>query len=113
MTRTHGLLAGFLLIMLGMLGFAMLPGLGRLLVWCGAILVWLSLATAMQAMPWSASGKRSLQTLLGTAVVAVAMSATAFSLTGIMLASLAGALLGFFAPQWSRWLMSSASDRSR
>jgi len=101
------LLAGFFLVIAGMLMFGFAPGLGRLMVAAGALAVWLMLARAIERRTWSAAGRRLAQASLGAAVMAVAMTAVAPDLTGIMIAAAIGATVGAFAPQWSAYLRRS------
>ncbi len=104
MTRNHWMLLGFFLAIVGMLLFAVAPVPGRLLVWLGVALAWFGLAIALEQRPWSAYGKLFLQTLIGAAALAIAMSATRLSIAGITLAALIGGIIGAFASQWSLWI---------
>ncbi len=102
MLRLGALLLGFLLVIVGMVMFGFAPGLGRLLVVGGALLVWGGLARALEAKPWSAPSRRLLHVVLGASVLAVAASAIAPDLMDIIVASAFGGMLGAFAPEWVR-----------
>lgn len=103
MTRNHGILFGFFIAIVGMGVYAMAPLAGRLLVWLGVVLAWLGLALAIERKPWSAVGRAALQAIVGAAAVAIAMSATRFSLAGIGAATLLGAVTGALASRWTRF----------
>ena len=104
MTRNHWMLFGFFLMIVGMFAFALAPMLGRMLLWLGVALAWFGMAIALERRPWSASGKLFLQVLIGAAALAIAMSATRLSITGITLAAAVGGIIGAFASQWSLWI---------
>ena len=108
MSRIGLLLVGFLLVIVGMVMFGFAPGLGRWLVVAGALLVWGAMAVALEGQPWTTTGKRLLQVILGAAVLAVVATAISPNLTGIIMAAGVGATLGVIigtlAPQWQRWL---------
>ena len=104
MTRNHWMLLGFFLAIVGMFAFAVAPVPARIMLWLGVALAWFGMAVALQQRPWSAFGKVLLQTLIGAAALAIAMTATRLSLAGIALAALLGAVIGAFASQWSLWI---------
>ncbi len=102
MTRNHWMLFGFFIAIIGMGVYAVAPLAGRLLVWLGAVLAWLGIALAIERKPWPPAGRTLLQAIVGAAAVAIAMSATRFSLAGVGLATLLGAVIGAFASRWTR-----------
>ncbi|MCS6997368.1 MAG: hypothetical protein NZ533_10565 [Casimicrobiaceae bacterium] len=103
MSQAALLLGGFFLTIVGMLAFGFAPGVGRLLTGLGALLVWLTMALALERRMGSALLGRGLQALLGGAVMTVVATAVAADVAGIGLACAGGALLGLVAPEWSRW----------
>ncbi len=107
MTRNHWMLFGFFLAIAGMAVYAVAPLAGRLLVWLGAVLAWLGIAIAIERKPWPAAGRQLLQAIVGAAAVAIAMSATRFSLAGVGIATLLGAVIGALAPRWTRFFIKS------
>jgi hypothetical protein len=104
MTRNHWMLLGFFMAIVGMLLFAVAPLPARALVWCGTAFAWLGIAAAVESKPWHRSSKRLLQTIIGAAALAIAMSATKFSLAGVAISALVGGVMGAFAPLWTRWI---------
>lgn len=115
MPRLGLLLAGFLLVIVGMVMFGFAPGLGRGLVVAGALMVWGAMAVALEGQPWASAGKLLLQVFLGASVLAVVATAIAPDLTGIIVAAgvgaILGAVIGLLAPQWHRWLNRSTLGR--
>ncbi|MBL8311158.1 MAG: hypothetical protein JNL19_12090 [Burkholderiales bacterium] len=107
MTRNHWMLFGFFMAIVGMGVYSVAPLAGRLLVWLGAVLAWLGIAVAIESKPWAPIGRALLQAIVGAAAVAIAMSATRFSLAGIGLATLLGAVIGAFASHWTRYFVKS------
>lgn len=104
MTRNHWMLLGFFFAIIGMFAFAVAPVPARILLWVGVALAWFGMAIALQQRPWPALGKLLLQVLIGASALAIAMTATRFSLAGIALAALLGGIIGAFASQWSAWI---------
>ena len=103
MTRNHWMLFGFFIAIVGMGVYAVAPLVGRVLVWLGAVLAWLGIAVAIERKPWPPASRALLQAIVGASAVAIAMSATRFSLAGVGLATLLGAVLGSFASRWTRF----------
>ena len=65
----------------------------------------LGIALAIERKPWPPAGRTLLQAIVGAAAVAIAMSATRFSLAGVGLATLLGAVIGAFASRWTRFFV--------
>lgn len=107
MTRNHWMLFGFFIAIVGMGVYSIAPLAGRLLVWLGTVLAWLGIAHAIELKPWAPAGRALLQAIVGAAAVAIAMSATHFSLAGVGLATLFGAVIGAFASRWTRFFVKS------
>ena len=84
MTRNHWMLFGFFLPSSAW-GVRRRPaGSGRVLVWLGAVLAWLGIAVAIERKPWPPASRGALlQAIVGASAVAIAMSATRFSLAGV------------------------------
>ncbi len=109
MSRNAAMLLGFFLAIAGMFAFAVAPRVGMAFVWIGAVLAWFGMAVAIEKKPWSPNGKRLLQILLGASAFALALTASPLSIRGILLAAIAGGIIGAFASQWSRWLVRQPS----
>ncbi len=105
MSRNAIMLLGFFLAITGMFAFAVAPRIGMGMVWLGAVLAWFGMAVAIEQKPWSPSGKRILQILLGASAFALALTASPLSIRGVFVAAIAGGIIGAFASQWSRWMV--------
>jgi hypothetical protein len=105
MSRNAIMLLGFFLAIVGMFAYAVAPRVGMVMVWVGSVFAWFGMAVAIEQKPWSEPGKRGLQILLGASAFALALTASPLSIRGILIAAIAGGIIGAFASQWSGWLV--------
>jgi hypothetical protein len=107
MTRNHWMMLGFLLVIVGMFVYLVAPVIGRVVVWVGVVLAWLGIAVAVERRAWSGLAKLAVQALFGAGAVGIAMTVTSMRVPLIMMAMVLGAVMGAFAPLWTRWMSGS------